>query len=150
MIVFDLVCACGCQFEGWFVDHNECNKQQQSGILTCPTCGSCRVERILSPVAIRTKAEVDQQMGSPVKPWEDVEETPQDDRADLLIELQKFVERNFEDVGERLAEEALKMKFGVTETRYIRGIASAAEEKVLQGEGVELVKIPWTKKGKPH
>lgn len=150
MIVFDLVCKCGYQFEGWFVDHDECRRQQEAGILICPCCGGAKVERILSPVVLRTRTEVGAQQCVPKKNADEGDESSQDDRADLLKELQRFVERNFEDVGERLAEESLKMKFGVVETRSIRGIASAADEKVLKGEGIDLVKIPWPDKGKPH
>jgi len=61
-----------------------------------------------------------------------------------LKTLQNFVEKNFEDVGTDLAKESLKIHYGVTEPRNIRGITTEAEEKELQKEGIELLKIPMS------
>jgi len=60
----------------------------------------------------------------------------------VLRTVQKFVEKNFEDVGTRLAEESLKIHYGVKEARNIRGVVTEEEEKVLEQEGIELLKVP--------
>ncbi len=65
-----------------------------------------------------------------------------------LETLQNFVEKNFEDVGTDLAKESLKIHYGVSESRNIRGVTTAAEEKELQKEGIELLKIPMPVKNK--
>ncbi|MGD9072079.1 MAG: DUF1178 family protein, partial [Desulfobacterales bacterium] len=39
-------------------------------------------------------------------------------------------------------KEALKMHYGVTEQRNIRGTSSPEEEKILKEEGIEFIKIP--------
>ena len=59
-----------------------------------------------------------------------------------LKTVQKFVEKNFEDVGSKLASESLKIHYGVEEARNIRGVVTEEEEKILEGEGIELLKVP--------
>ena len=50
MMVFDLICLCGYQFEGWFQDGSDYRKQSDTGLLLCPECGGREVHKILSPV----------------------------------------------------------------------------------------------------
>ncbi|PKP89585.1 MAG: DUF1178 domain-containing protein, partial [Alphaproteobacteria bacterium HGW-Alphaproteobacteria-15] len=40
MIVFDLSCADGHRFEGWFGSSTDFEEQCARGLLTCPACGS--------------------------------------------------------------------------------------------------------------
>jgi hypothetical protein len=137
MIVFDLLCICGVQFEGWFHDSEGFRDQQKAGLLSCPTCGATDVHKILSPVAVIT--------GSSARntPAPSPRETPQAAWATTVLDnLQKYIRKNFEDVGPNLATEALKIHYGTKEPRNIRGVASAEEEKTLQSEGIKLLKIP--------
>jgi hypothetical protein len=60
--------------------------------------------------------------------------------------LQDYVERNFEDVGTQFAEKTLKIHYGVEDAKNIRGVVSEEEEKVLNKEGITLLKIPMLKK----
>ena len=53
-----------------------------------------------------------------------------------------FVEKNFDDVGCDFAKEALKIHYGVTEARNIRGVSTKEEEQVLKKEGIQFFKIP--------
>jgi hypothetical protein len=135
MIVFDLSCQCGYQFEGWFQDSGDYRRQEKAGFLTCPNCDGNGVRKILSPVAFRSA--VDRKVDSaPAKV------APEQMAADLLKSLQNHVVNNYEDVGTRLAEESLKIHYGLEEPRNIRGTSSEEEEKVLKKEGIELLKIP--------
>jgi hypothetical protein len=136
MIVFDLLCSCGFQFEGWFQGRDSFREQQQTGLLTCPECGSTEVHKILSPVAVHTAA------ASASRPPAGKEDMQAVAAAAVLHKLQDYVRKNFEDVGPHLAKEALKIHFGVEEPRNIRGVASPEEEKTLAKEGITLLKIP--------
>ena len=49
-------------------------------------------------------------------------------------------------MGTEFAKEALKMHYGVTDQRNIRGTSTTDEEKILKEEGVEFHKIPFPKK----
>ena len=41
-------------------------------------------------------------------------------------------------------KEALKIHYGATEPRNIRGVSTPAEEEILKEEGIEFFKIPTT------
>ncbi len=54
----------------------------------------------------------------------------------------EFVEKNFDNVGPDFSKEALKIHYGVSEPRNIRGSSTPEEERTLKDEGIEFVKIP--------
>jgi hypothetical protein len=56
--------------------------------------------------------------------------------------ISDFVEKNFDDVGCNFAKEALKIHYGVTEPRNIRGVSTDKEEKTLKEEGIQFFKVP--------
>ena len=136
MIVFDLACVCGYQFEGWFRHREEFEAQSRSGMLLCPECGSDKIHKILSPVAA-VRSCVSESEKSDVK-------TAGDEwiASTLLTKLQDYVIKNFEDVGTKLTEETLKMHYGVKKARKIRGVTTYDEEAILKNEGIEILKIP--------
>ena len=130
MIAFDLECSNGHTFEGWFKDGEAFEEQCAEGLISCPTCNDTNVRRILSPVAIRSSSR------SPVQANTGI------DYERLAREVVNYINRNFDNVGPDFAKEALKIHYGVTEKRNIRGVATDEEEKTLQEEGVEFFKLP--------
>lgn len=142
MIVFDLACICGFTFEGWFQDRNDFKSQLQDSFIVCPKCCSHDIRKILSPVRYQCSQREDSRL-----PMQDNESpvTHEDVETALAI-VQKYVEKNFEDVGPRLATEALKIHYGASERRNIRGVATEAEEEKLLEEGITLLKIPMLQK----
>ncbi|HFC53439.1 MAG TPA: DUF1178 family protein [Gammaproteobacteria bacterium] len=129
MIVYDLLCNQGHDFEGWFDDARDYEKQLGSGILQCPVCGSAEVRKVPSASRLNLKRpDANQQEGRR--------------RQKLLQMVQEHVKRNYEDVGSRFAEEARKMHYGERERRNIRGAASWAEFKELRREGIEAMPLP--------
>ena len=138
MIVYDLACVCGYIFEGWFQDREDFVAQQEAGFLSCPDCGGNAIRKILSPVSLGSSREPSSMTTTAEK---ESGVSPQALLHALKI-VQKYVEKNFEDVGTKLAEESLKIHYGVEEARNIRGVVTEEEEKVLEGEGIELLKVP--------
>ena len=140
MIVFDLECINGHAFEGWFQNKQEMETQQEQGLLQCPVCDTTAVVQKLHPIAIRSSA--------PARHSEAHQalQAGQEAMAELTERVTHFVEKNFEDVGASFAKEALKMHYGASEYRNIRGSATREEEKTLQKEGVPVLKIPIFKK----
>lgn len=128
MITFDLECADGHVFEGWFDDAKSFEQQKRKGLLTCPVCGSAEVDRILSSFGIARHRHQD----APPPPAQ----------VNPLELLARYVRDNFEDVGTNFAKEALKIHYGVGEQRNIRGVSSVQEEETLREEGVEFIKLP--------
>ncbi len=66
----------------------------------------------------------------------------QDDLENIGKKIADFVENNFEDVGCKFTTEALKMHYGVSELKNIRGTSTEKEEKILKDEGIDFFKIP--------
>lgn len=138
MIVYDLKCNCGCTFEGWFRDRNDFEKQQAASFMACPQCGSSNVRKLLSPVPFCSSGSAGNLPGSKIES----EPVSVAEAEKALATLQKFVREKFEDVGADLAKESLKIHYGVAEPRNIRGVTTASEEKELEKEGINLLKIP--------
>jgi len=130
MIVFDLLCLQGHKFEGWFDDGKAYEDQKARGLLTCPVCNDADISKI--PTAFSIKASHPDK--SPA--------LAQKELAKLEKTLAAFIEKNFDNVGSRFATEALKIHYGVTEPRNIRGTSTQEEEKTLKEEGIEFIKIP--------
>jgi hypothetical protein len=130
MIAYDLQCAGGHAFEGWFEDAKAYEAQKKQGLISCPVCNDTSVSRIPSTFAIKTaQAGKDDQGG-------------QVDMADVGKKIADFVEKNFDDVGCDFAKEALKIHYGVSVPRNIRGFSTKEEEKTLKKEGVQFFKVP--------
>ncbi|MEA3547794.1 MAG: DUF1178 family protein [Thermodesulfobacteriota bacterium] len=145
MIAFDLACACGCQFEGWFQNHADFTRQHEEGLIPCPECGEIgHIRKLLSPVAFLGKG--GQEL--PVIATDDHD--PETKTAENMLRMIQNVIKKFENVGADLAKEALKIHFGVTEPRNIRGVATEEEEAELKKEGIELLKIPLPEKEQSH
>ncbi len=50
MIRYALICEKGHDFESWFQDSAAYDKQAKRGLVTCPQCGSAKVEKaIMAP-----------------------------------------------------------------------------------------------------
>jgi len=131
MIAIDLQCMNDHTFEGWFEDHKAYEAQVKRDLVACPICNTTTVTRIPSTFAIKS---------SPVPPAK----MSKEEKA--LVHMGKkiadYVEKNFDDVGCDFAKEALKMHYGVSEPRNIRGVSTDEEEKTLKDEGIEFFKLP--------
>jgi len=130
MIAYDLQCINGHGFEGWFEDAKAYERQKKQGLLACPVCNDTTVSRIPSTFAIKST--------QPAKDFSD----PQADMAGVGKKIVDFVEKNFDNVGCDFAKEALKIHYGASEPRNIRGVSTKEEEKTLKDEGVEFFKVP--------
>lgn len=128
MIAFDLACSCGHLFECWFESAGAYDRQHERGLITCPVCDGGNVRKIPSAFAVKKSGE------SPAPSGQDVET--------LHRKLADYISTHFEDVGPSFATEALKIQYGVTEPRNIRGVSTKEEEKMLKEEGVDVLKFP--------
>lgn len=133
MIVFDLECSRGHIFEGWFDSLESFEEQNAKKLVICPHCEDASIRRVMSPVAFK-KTHAD----APASPG------PIDYQR-LAREVVNYIQDNFEDVGPKFTAEALKIHYGVSERRNIRGSATSDEEETLKEEGVEFFKVPLPK-----
>ena len=132
MIAYDLQCTNGHSFEGWFEDRKAYLDQKKKGLITCPVCNDTSVHHVPSTFAIKSAKAFKPKALSP-------EEVT---LAKIRKEAIEFVEKNFDDVGCDFAKEALKIHYGATEPRNIRGVSTKEEEKTLKEEGIRFFKIP--------
>jgi hypothetical protein len=139
MIVFDLECMNGHTFEGWFDDKKDMESQQERGQLQCPVCDTTSVVQKVHPIAIRTTPACQSPQARQAL------QAHQEVLMELTERVSRYVEKNFENVGTEFAAEALKMHYGTTDYRNIRGTATTEEEKVLDREGVPVLKVPILK-----
>jgi hypothetical protein len=130
LIVFDLECGHGHPFEGWFNNTASFEEQSLKKLVTCPICGDTRVRRVLSPVATKTARPVPEKAPDSI------------DYRRLAKEIVEYVNTHFEDVGSDFPKEALKMQYGVSKKKNIKGSATADEEKMLRDEKIEFFKLP--------
>ena len=137
MIVFDLVCEKGHKFEAWFKDSKTFQEQKEKGFLECPFCGSNNVKKALSPIKYNKST-------GPSKIPDSVPN--QQEMFQALKRAYSKILENTEDVGDKFAQEALKMHYGVAEPRNIRGVATKDEEDMLREEGIQFFKVPVMEK----
>lgn len=64
------------------------------------------------------------------------------DYRKLAREIVDYVNKHFEDVGSNFAKEALRMHYGVSEKKNIKGSATWEEEKMLTDEKIDFIKLP--------
>ena len=152
MIHYNLRCAKGHAFESWFQSSSAYEAQEKRKLVSCPVCGSTRVERaIMAPQIVSKKGP--EQAASEPPPAPTITEvvapssTPllKEQEAELrakLRELRDHIVKNADNVGERFPNEARKMHYGDIEHRPIYGEASPDEAKALIDEGVEVMPLP--------
>jgi hypothetical protein len=136
VIIFDLRCAGDHRFEAWFKDVAAFEEQRKGRLITCPVCGGSDIERIPSSVSVISRS----------RPSPGQAEAPRevDPRMALKL-LHDFLDRHFDDVGDKFAQVAMKIHKGEEEKRNIRGTTSKEEEKTLTEEGVQFIKVPMLK-----
>nr|ADI16863.1 uncharacterized protein conserved in bacteria [uncultured alpha proteobacterium HF0010_13E22] len=164
MIKYQLICDKSHEFEGWFGGSAAFESQQESGLLTCPVCGSADVRRALmapnlaSPKTRKTEL-AEQQPSAQPEPQPQPQATQQASAAlppaaarkmqELMSEmraLQTRIREECRDVGNDFAEEARKIHYGEVEPGGIYGQATAEEREALDEEGIEIMDMPWLPK----
>jgi hypothetical protein len=146
MIVFDLLCAKGHRFEGWFGSAADFASQKERGLLSCPSCGSARVERI--PSATRANLGAVEPPKPPARPSAPAK-TPDMEGKDPFAIAQMLYSRMLdelltksEDVGRDFPAEARKIFYKESPERAIRGQATQEEHDDLVDEGIPVARLP--------
>ncbi len=148
MIRYALVCDSRHEFESWFADSAAYDKQAARGLVSCPVCGSAKVEKaIMAPRLARTKKSAagarHEPVAAPDAPAPVAMISPQEHEfRTKLKELRDHITKNADYVGPKFPEEARKMHYGEVEHRSIYGEATPEDAKELQDEGIEFHSLP--------
>jgi hypothetical protein len=155
MIRYALVCEQGHAFESWFADSAAYDRQAKRSLVTCPHCGSAKVDKAIMAPRLSTskkrKAPVEAPAAEAPAPMPAAPETPapvamvspqeREFRAKLK-ELRDHLVKNADHVGPKFPEEARKMHYGEIEHRSIYGEATPDEAKALAEEGIDVHPLP--------
>lgn len=151
MIRYSLRCERDHTFESWFQGSSAFESQVRRKLVTCPLCGSAKIEKaIMAPQVVSKKG---RERNAPVAaPAPDAlsREAPtplmmaaqERELRAKLKELRDHIVKNADNVGERFPNEARAMHYGDKEHRPIYGEASADEAKALIDEGIEVSPLP--------
>jgi hypothetical protein len=142
MIVFDLLCAGGHRFEGWFGSARDFTSQKKRKLLSCPSCGSGEVKRVPSAARVNLGAPAPKQPPASAK-------TPEMEGKDPFAIAQMLYSRMLdelltksEDVGGKFPEEARRIYYQEAPARAIRGQATDQEHEELVEEGIPVARLP--------
>jgi hypothetical protein len=137
MISFNLICKNDHEFEGWFRNSADFDRQAKKRLIGCPDCGDTEVTKSLMAPVVGAKDTV---RAGRTEKAEQAKKLKK-----MLGEVREYVETNFDDVGDDFTEEARKIYYGEADERPIYGNASDEDAKELADEGVPVGKLPWVK-----
>ena len=168
MIKYSLICEFHHSFEGWFSNSASFEQQCERDLIACPECGNSKVKRALmtpnlsagkhrnqpadsvlrsevSPVEAGSSMEQNSNLSVPadnqMKEQSEQQITPEQIMI-MVRNVRRYVETNGSNVGDKFAEEALKIHYGEKEQDIIYGTCTPEEREQLVDEGVEFAEIP--------
>ena len=138
MIKYNLKCHKDHEFESWFSDSKEFDNLKKKKLLECIFCLSKKIDKsIMSPMLSGTKENNNQ--------IKILNENFQNNKNKLL-KLRKFIENNFEYVGENFSKKVREVYYDKSHKKTIYGTTTQDERKELEEEGIDLLSIPWVSK----
>mgnify|MGYP000995938836 FL=1 len=138
MIKYNLICKNKHEFESWFSDSEEFEKLLQKKLLECIFCNSKEVKKtIMSPKVLNSKN---------IFEAENINNKELAKVKNDLSKLRKFVEKNFEYVGNNLAKKVREVYYDKKNKKNIYGTTTSKERDELLEEGIEITSIPWIEK----
>ena len=170
MIKYSLICELHHPFEGWFSDSESFEKQCERDLISCPECGNGKIRRALMTPNLSTGKHNNQLVvpnGAPKSEVNEVEgafcmeqnpnislatdkQTKEQSKQQISPEqvitmvrhIRRYVEANGRNVGNKFAEEALKIHYGEEKQDIIYGTCTPEEGEQLADECVEFSEIP--------
>ena len=137
MIKYNLKCKNKHEFESWFSDSKDFEKLKSKNMIECAICKTNDVSKsIMSPRVLNNEKE---------KKISIYNKEIKKIRKDLL-KLRKFVEKNFEYVGDHFPKEVRNIYYNKKKNKNIYGKSSIKETEELKEAGIELTTIPWIDK----
>tara|TARA_Y100001936_G_C15486844_1_gene366323 strand:- start:66 stop:488 length:423 start_codon:yes stop_codon:yes gene_type:complete len=134
MIKYNLKCGNKHEFESWFSNSKEFEKLKSKKLIECIYCKTKKVDKsIMSPQILSNEEKSKQKEHS-----ENIKKVKKE-----LIKIRKFVEKNFENVGDNFSREVRNVYYDKRKNKNIYGHATPEETQELKEEGIEVTGIPW-------
>jgi hypothetical protein len=128
MIRFTLSCDHDHSFESWFPSGEAYERLRAGGQVTCPACGSSRIDKALMSPAVTPSSD---------------EVRPLATDESRLARLKAEIEAKSEYVGPRFAAEARAIHEGNRPDRLIHGEAAIDEARALLEDGIPIAPLPF-------
>ena len=135
MIKFRLFCKkCSKDFDSWFASSKEYEKLKKSKLLNCPKCNSYNIKKsLMAPSIVNNKKKIN-----------NLNSKKHIEIKNKLKKYKKFIENNFDYVGNNFAYEARSIHYNNKKReKGIYGNASKKEVDELLEEGIDTEIIPW-------
>ena len=139
MIKYSVRCKNTHEFEGWFKDSATFDAQAKSGDIACPHCGNTKVTK--APMSPRISKSSNTGSTPEARAREVAERI-----LEAAQQMRKDVEDNCDYVGDQFADEARRIHYGEADERGIYGEASDEETQELDEEGIEVYRLPPTRR----
>ena len=131
MIKYNLKCKNKHEFESWFSDSSEFERLLKRKMIECVFCKIKSIEKSIMSPRISNKSKISY-------PNKEIRKLKKD-----LLKLRKFVEKNFDYVGDNFSNEVRKVYYDKKRQKNIYGTTTPKEAEDLKEEGIELTTIPW-------
>mgnify|MGYP001299062007 CR=1 FL=1 len=132
MIKYNLICECGKTFESWFANSSEFDSLFKKKIIKCIYCESSTVKKtVMAPRLARKSNQILKK------------DKLQRNIKKQLVNFKKYIEKNYEDVGERFPQEARNIYYDKKISKGIYGKATPEETSELVEEGIDIYTLPW-------
>ena len=139
MIKYILRCCKGHEFESWFSNSNEFDKLNKKNLLECIYCSSNNIKKsIMAPMISGSKKDKDE---NTILLKENLST-----KKNELLKIRKFVEKNFEYVGDKFSQKVREVYYDRNTKKSIYGTTTPEERDELTEEGIDLISIPWVSK----
>lgn len=154
MIRYRLKCEKRHEFEAWFSNAAAFDRQAKRGQISCPRCGTSKVEKTVMAPSIIKSAKRKRARKAPEKEPSEQPAAPPAAQAEThrlaahgalaaaMRKLRAEIEAKSEYVGPRFPEEARKIHYEETPARGIYGEATREEAQALSEEGIEFFPLP--------
>ena len=137
MIKYNLKCNNNHEFESWFSDSKEFENLNKKKLLECIFCTSKKISKsIMAPMVSGTNKDNDLMK----------ENRFLKNEKKKLIEIRKYIENNFENVGENFSKKVREIYYDKKNNKTIYGTTTQKEREELSDEGIDLLSIPWVDK----
>ena len=115
MIKYLLKCNEKHEFESWFSDSKEFEKLKKKNLISCIFCQSKKVDKsIMSPSIISKESIIEKKFN-----FKEFNKIKKD-----LVKIKKYVEKNFEFVGDKFPREVREIYYDNKKNKNIYGTAT--------------------------
>ena len=138
MIKYNLICENNHEFESWFANSKEFEKLNKRKLLECIFCSSKTINKSIMAPMVSIAKENNEELK--------IYESSLKKEKEKLINIRKYIEKNFEYVGENFSKKVREIYYDKKKKKTIYGITSPEERRELKEAGIDLLSIPWVDK----